>query len=283
MSNGVFGSVKPANLDIENEVELLYSYMPSRGKVDDEFEGRFKKLDASKCLSVCQDEDDNSIDGLFTLKLPLNIFNKSGIYTIYVRPKEFKAKIYALSTLSAYPDIKGIVFNTDDLDGHGSGINGYRIEIPETGNGSNKKYTRIIRSCNYCSVTTDGTFTLSNSNTGFVFCVVTPNLAPDYTNAKTLPMGAAGEEVTLANTKFTPKMVEVEITEHDIETLSYMLEGSQVSDNDNGIITTFNKDGEIYHQARYTTVKDKLNNPLYTVKRKMTDVQNTTDYKDLLS
>lgn len=46
-------------------------------------------------------------------------------------------------------------------------------------------------------------------------------------------------------------MLEVELTTHDIESIATMLEGDQIRNLDNGIITTFNNDGEMYHQAEY--------------------------------
>jgi hypothetical protein len=55
--------------------------------------------------------------------------------------------------------------------------------------------------------------------------------------------------------------------EHDAETLSYMLEGNQLIDKDNALITTFNPKGEIYHQSEYGAYKDVYGNPLYEFKR----------------
>ena len=54
-------------------------------------------------------------------------------------------------------------------------------------------------------------------------------------------------------------MIEVEMVDHDIETLSIMQEGDQVRNLDNGRVTTYNFDGEIYKQAEYFTVKDTYN------------------------
>jgi hypothetical protein len=39
MSSGVFGTVRPANLTIAQDVEILYTYMPSRGETDPIFQG----------------------------------------------------------------------------------------------------------------------------------------------------------------------------------------------------------------------------------------------------
>ena len=62
-------------------------------------------------------------------------------------------------------------------------------------------------------------------------------------------------------------MLELEMVEHDAETLSYMLEGNQLIDKDNALITTFNPRGEIYHQSEYGAYKDTYGNPLYEFKK----------------
>lgn len=55
----------------------------------------------------------------------------------------------------------------------------------------------------------------------------------------------------ISSTKFNPVTVEIEMVEHDADTISTMLEGDQLRNLDTGTITTFNKEGGIYHQAKY--------------------------------
>ena len=56
------------------------------------------------------------------------------------------------------------------------------------------------------------------------------------------------------------------MTDHDIDTISTMLEGSQLRDLDNGLITTFNKDNEIYNQKSVYSLKDsETGEPIYEV------------------
>jgi hypothetical protein len=58
------------------------------------------------------------------------------------------------------------------------------------------------------------------------------------------------------------------MTTHDVDTISYMLENSQLRDLDNGLVTTFNNENEIYHQAEHFTLKDQYTgNPVYEVKQ----------------
>ena len=73
--------------------------------------------------------------------------------------------------------------------------------------------------------------------------------------------GKTGENITLTNTNFNPVMLEVEMVRHDADTISTMLEGNQIRNLDRGIITTFDEDGNIYHQAAYgnITTEDGLN------------------------
>ena len=89
-------------------------------------------------------------------------------------------------------------------------------------------------------------------------------------------------EVRIVNTKFTPKMIEVEMVEHDADTISYMLEGDVVNDRDNAIITTYNDRDEIYHQSDYYVEKDSLGNPLRNVKKKRDNIDHSQDYNNVM-
>jgi hypothetical protein len=66
---------------------------------------------------------------------------------------------------------------------------------------------------------------------------------------------------------FEPIQIDIEMTTHDADTISYMLEGSQLRDLDNGLVTTFNDKNEIYNQAEHFTLKDQYSGkPVYEVK-----------------
>lgn len=275
MSSGIFGSVRPARIIPSRDAEILYSYRPTRSTEDDEFKDGFQELSASECLVNSVTTNKKVIDGMYELRLPLDKFGRKGFYTIYIRPKEKKIKISDVSVLAAYPDVKGVVFaSSEDLTG-------YRIEF-EDGT------TRLIKSCNPCEPvaisTGDGypkttRYNLTDAASSFVFCTVSPSSAPSFKPNGYPYIGVPGEEVTLCNTLFSPKMIEIEMVDHDADTISYMLEGDQVRDRDHGIITTFNEDNEIYHQSDYYTIKSKLGTPLYDVKKNR-DVIDTTQSHD---
>ena len=284
MSSGVFGTVSPAKLTPSKDVDILYTYAPSRGESDADFNG-FKYLNAGECLvpAIEQDNEGGVINGLFKLRLPLDKFNRKGIYTLYIRPKEVKITIVDVSVLAAYPDIKGVVLNTKD-NNIGENLIGYRLEF-EDGT------TRLIKSCNRCEPvivnTGDGypkstRYNLTDSSSDFVFCTVSPSSSPTFKpNAKPY-IGEPGKEVKLINTFFTPQMYVIEMVTHDMDTLSYMLEGDQTNDRDNAIITTYNDKHEIYHQSDYYVLKDRLGNPLYTVRKRREIIDTNQSYDNII-
>jgi hypothetical protein len=63
-------------------------------------------------------------------------------------------------------------------------------------------------------------------------------------------------------------MLDIEMTTHDADTISNMLEGSQLRDLDNGLVTTYNDRNEIYNQSEHFTLKDQYTGkPVYEVKQ----------------
>lgn len=286
MSTGVFGTIRPAYINPSIDVEMYYYYRPSRGMTDKSFNG-YKTLDPSECLSYCVSNDNinDIITGIYNLKLPLRVFNRKGIYNIYIKPKECKVKIVDVSVLAAYPSVKGIVFNLNSGELNGiTDLTGYRIDY---GNG----VSRLIKSCNRCEPvivnTGDGypkstRYNLTDTSSNLVFCTVSPSSAPTFKTNASPYIGELGLEVSVVNTKFTPQFIEVEMVEHDADTISYMIEGDQVNDKDNAIITTYNDDHEIYHQSDYYVLKDKLGNPLYTIKKKRNNIDHSQDYENII-
>jgi hypothetical protein len=285
MSSGIFGTIRPANINISNDVEMYYYYRPSRGETDAEFNG-YKKLNPTSCLSQCvSDYDETKIIGIYDLKLPLNSFNKKGIYNIYIKPKECNTKIVDVSILAAYPSIKGVVLNMSDSELKGiDDLTGYRIEFP---NGTN----RLIKSCNRCEPvivnTGDGypkttRYNLTDTSSNLVFCTVSPSSSPTFKTNVSPYIGEPNQEIKIVNTKFTPKMIEVEMVDHDADTISYMIEGDQANDRDNAIITTYNDEHEIYHQSDYYVLKDRLGNPIYNIRRKRDNIDHGQDYDNIM-
>lgn len=286
MSSGVFGSIRPANVNPSIDVEILYYYRPTRSTTSSDFSG-FKSLNPSEVLIQSKTESGSAIQGIFDLRLPLNEFNRKGFYSIYIRPKVLTAKIVDVSVLASYTDVKGLVLNLNDGDLASAGVTdltGYRIEFSD---GS----SRLIKTCNRCEPTIVNTgdgypkttrYNLTDTSSEYVFCTVSPSSSPTFKPNASPYIGKPTEEISVINTKFTPQLLEVEMTENDADTISYMLKGAQVRDRDNGIITTYNDENEIYQQFDYYTVKNKLGEALYDVKKPRTNIDGDQDYDNVI-
>lgn len=283
MATGVFGSIRGAKVDISKDVDIFYYYRPTRSTEDENFTS-FKALNASECLAEMKDEEGNPIPGAFNLRLPLDKFNTKGFYTIYITPKKIKATITDVSVLAAYPEVKGVVLNMSGELAGISDLTGYRIEYSDG-------TIRLITSYNNCdpvvvnlgdSYPKTTRYKLTDNSSCLAFCTLTPSSSLSFKPDASPYIGAAGDEISIYNTFFSPKMLEIEMVDHDIDTVSTMLEGDQVRDRDHGIITTYNSDKDIYIQHNVYTIKDRLGNPLYDVKSKRENIDSSQNYDNVI-
>lgn len=299
--NGTYGIVKPSLItDINQDVEIWYRYRPNRNTTDETYKNFIKIEDTTSVLQISTtNEDDtngdNRLIGMYELSLPVNIFGKKGFYTIYIKPREYHFTIKDIGALAAYPDIKGIVIDLNAVDNRimfaNDNLVGYRIEYYD--NSERQEYYRIITSNNNCEPVSQN-LTSSNTNTNgyrfndngsLSFLTVTPSTSPSFKSNQTPFIGTPNQQIIITNTKFDPIMMEVEMVEHDIETLSTMIEGDQIRSLDKGLVTTFNENGEIYHQSEFYTIKNTYNqSDIYEVRKKITDNFDTSaDYDELIT
>lgn len=264
--NNVYGTKKPALIN-SSDIEIFYHYRPSRNSDDINFQN-FKKIDSNILTNMSVEEEDITtlLPGMYNLRLPLNIFNKKGIYTLYIKPKEIYTNILDVSTLAAYPNIRGIVIDTSNIEdgiiANGSLV-GYRVEYFNDENIRSSDF-RIITSNNRCEPVAQnlndsmqkGVRYRFNESSNLMFCTLTPSVGMSFKTNSMPYIGTASQKIALINTKFNPFMVEVEMVEHDDETISIMLEGEQLRNLETGTITTFNADGGIYNQVTTGTITD---------------------------
>lgn len=289
--NGIYGTVKPADVDPAKDIDIFYSYKPNANDMGSDYD-TFTKIDSNFLTKsrVNVQSGTEILDGMYNLKIPSDIFGKKGIYTIYIKPKERESIISDVSILMSYPDVRGLVFQKENLDGLDD-LTGYRVEFLDD-NGKKTGESRIITSCGHCSPRNASTkdkyedsirYVYTDTSSNSLFCTVSPSLAPSFRPDKKVYIGTAGSRVKLVNTKFNPVMLELEMVEHDIETLSTSLEGTQVRDLENGKIVTFNDNDDIYSVHEYFTLKDSLAEPIYDVKiKKDTFNEDSADYKDII-
>jgi hypothetical protein len=268
MANGVYGTKKPA-LVTPSDVDIYYYYRPSRSSEATGFEN-FKKLDSNLLANtkapLSDDTDISVLPGMYDMRLPLNVFGKVGIYTIYIKPKEVYGKIIDVSTLAAYPNISGIVLDSTDFVGGDNSmfangaLQGYRVEFFDKGNRIDKY--RIITSNNKCEPvaqnmndsTAKGIRYRFNDSSNLVFCTVTPSMALSFNSSSKPDIGKVNDKIALVSTKFNPVMLEIEMVQHDIDSLYALQTNTQIRDLDKGVITTFDDDGNIIEQALYGNI-----------------------------
>lgn len=286
MSAGVYGTTVPTRVT-SNDVDIYYSYHETRNS-DSVEDAVYTKLPSSILSDVVYDGEtgatDNILEGLYNLKLPLQYFNRKGFYTVYIKPKELPAVITDVSTLTAYPNVRGIVLdsNANGIDSNlknkittNNSLVGYRI-IYINDNGNREDYYRLVTSNNRCEpiVQTSNDLTNKsytyryNESSTLSFLTLTPSAAPSF-KANAAPfIGKPTQRILLVNTLFEPVMLDIEMIDHDLSTISNMLEGSQLRDLDNGLVTTFDENNQIYHQSEHYTVKDAATGkPVFEVKK----------------
>ena len=281
-SNGTYGTRIASNVT-QKDVEIFYSYSPTRNS-DDVNNATFMRL-PSNLLFDAETEDNDVLEGLKNLKLPLQYFNKKGFYSVYIRPKEVKAVINNVSTLTAYPDVRGIVIDTSSVAELSNELRtnnmlvGYRIVYLDE-NGKRENYYRIVTSNNKCepveqslpNVNQNATRYRFNEGSNLTFITVSPSVAPSFKPNATPYIGKVGQQILFVNTKFEPILLDIEMVDKDIENIATMLEGSQLRSLDNGLVTTFNENNEIYHQSEHYSLKDPYTGePIYEVKMNKTD------------
>lgn len=293
MATGAYGLQIPVylkNVDIPNLVDISYCYHETRS-FDSLSRANFKHLD-SGILTVSRRDRENSdvdeyVEGMYNLQLPLSEFNKKGFYTVYIKPKEIEAVIADVGNLTAFPNVRGIVLDSTQilndsistLARKNNELVGYRIiYIDESGNRQN--YYRIITSNNKCepvvqapNSSSDKSYTYRyEDSSSLIFVTVSPSSAPTFKDNATPYIGKPTQRILLVNTFFEPIQLDIEMTTHDADTISYMLENSQLRDLDNGLVTTYNDNNEIYSQSEHYTLKDQYTGkPIYEVKRNKLD------------
>lgn len=294
MSIGVYGTNIPIHIDsnkLSSLVDISYCYNESRA-YDSLSSSKFTSLPSSVLANCTREVDSGSnldeiVDGMYTLQLPLSDFNKKGFYTVYIKPKEYAINITDVGCLSAYSDVRGIVLDTSQIKDPvihqmaltNNGLVGFRIVFLDE-NGVREDYYRIVTSNNKCepviqapNSSSDKTYTYRyDDSSSLTFLTVSPSSAPTFKSNATPYIGKPTQRILLVNTLFEPIQLDIEMVTHDADTISNMLEGSQLRDLDNGLVTTYNEKNEIYAQSEHYTLKENASgNPVYEVKKNKTD------------
>jgi hypothetical protein len=297
MATGNYGTIRPADVSI-NDVEIFYSYTPNRELVTDV---QLIPLDPAEVLIPASNPNNTNeiFGGLYTLKLPTNVFGAKGFFNIIIRPRQIRTTIQDCSVLIDNQDVKGIVFDINQIPldiqnrFENGNLVGYRVEYlkEETGTGQDKiqNLFRIITSNNRALPVTQnqGNSNASvaytfNDNSTSVFCTVSPSSAPSIKPNAIPFIGNPQQEVIITNTFFDPVMLEIEMVEFDDETLAYALFSNQTKSLEDGIYTIYNFGNQIYRQYNLYEVKDQFTGkPLFEVREQKFTIDPTKDFDDI--
>ena len=305
--NSTYGNVKSAFINPQKDVEIFYHYRPTLNSEDINYRN-FKKIeDVNSVFTTVEIEDTaknangepfpNAIlPGIYNLSLPVNIFGRKGFYTVFIRPKEIYCTITDVGALGAYPDVRGIILDMNNIDNDramfgNDNLVGYRIEYLDT-NLERQDYYRLITSNNFAEPITQN-LTSSNTNSNayrfnesgtLAFLTLSPSTGPSFKASSKPYIGTPNQTIIISNTKFDPVCLRIEICENDFDTIATSIDGNQIRSLDNGLLTTYNDDMEIFKQFEFYTLKDNYNkNAKFEVKKRRTDnIDNSIDAPEVL-
>jgi hypothetical protein len=284
MALGSYGITRPADMSPE-DVEIIMHYTPSRDVTEDFV---LKKLDAASLLTPYFHNNDTGgntneiLGGMYNLRLPSNEFNQTGIYTLYLRPAEMRTLITDCGVLSALPNVKGIIIDLNNVDPQfrnkfvAQGLVGFRVEYLNDNGTKIPNFYRIVTSSFYCEpVTTNLTnssqktirYRYVENGSDLLFCTLSPSSAPSNKPNATPFIGQPNQDIIITNTYFNPVTLDIEMAEHDIDTLAIALYGNQTKSMEDGIYTLYDPSNNIYKQYNLFEIRDEFNNLLYEVRQ----------------
>ena len=298
MAIGTYGIVRPSDVSIE-DISMYYNFIPNRETLSN----IIFPLNAAEVLTYNYLPDneqiansENLLEGLYTLKLPATIFNQIGIYTIYIKPKTFTTTIIDCSVLSSLPSVKGIVLDLNTLPSNlqaNNALQGYRVEY--LNDDGTKKLRNVVRYVSTANKAVPISENVGNTNQkairyrfddagSLMFLQLTPSSSSDV-KPNVLPfIGNPGQTVILSNTFFTPLVIEIDMVQNTIDTLANILAGNQVKDVQNGILTYYDENNVITNQFNLFEIKDDVTNvPLYEVKQKRTNIDETQNFNTVIA
>jgi hypothetical protein len=103
---------------------------------------------------------------------------------------------------------------------------------------------------------------------------VKPNVSPF--------IGSPDQTILISNTFFSPLVIEVDMVQNTIDTLTDYVAGEQIKDVDNGILTYYDQDRVIKRQLNIYEIKETVDDvSLYEVKERRTNIDETQNFDDI--
>ena len=287
MSLGIYGTRVLSSTN-SSDVDILYSFSASREQIGD--------LELKPLYPSTTDGDFKKMlgaDGLFKLRLPANVFNNIGFYSILIKPKTFETQIVDCTFIVTSDENqieiskKGIVIPALQFQNQG-GLIGYQLEYFDKNDVKIRNFHRIITSSDLVSISTNNntvqggasTYVLDENGTN-LFLTVTPDEGSIVANDNKVDIGSKGQKVLLSNTFFDPTFIEVEMTDQNIKTLSYALYGNNTRDLETGVYSIYNENNDLYKQYNLYTQKKQFQEGNIDVKEERTNINLDQDFTQI--
>jgi len=297
MSVGFYGITRAADISVD-DISMYYNYTPNRQTSNDDI----YSLTTAELLSYCylpEDEEisgnENLLEGLYNLRLPASIFNQLGIYTIYIKPKTNITTVVDCSVLSALPSTKGIVIDMNSIPENlraNNALQGYKVEYINADRTKLRNVVRYVVTSNKVVPVSENVGNTSqkairyrfNDAGTLIFLQLTPSSSSDVKPNVSPFIGNIGQTILLSNTYFSPLVIEVELVENTIDTISNIIAGEMIKDTQKGILTHYDKDRVIVKQFNVFEIKDDVGNvSLFEVKEKRVNIDATEDFNQIIS
>lgn len=286
MAVGIYGSKKLADCDF-NDVDILYSFSPTRDELGDfQLNPLFSNVTNNEFRKFLGG------DGAYKLRLPATVFNQLGFYVILIKPKSFETEIVDCSFVVTSNDQevqiskKGIVIPKLSFQSTGSLI-GYQLEYFDDNGVKIKNFHRIITSNDLVSVNPSNASSNASStsyvidpNGNQLFLTLTPDEVSLISNESKPDLGKAGQKIIISNTFFDPVMIEVEMVDQNIKTLSYGIFGNAIKDLETGVFSIFDENNNLYKQYNLLTRKKQFSNGRLDIKEERTSINLDQNFFD---
>lgn len=289
MAIGIYGTKKLADVDF-NDVDILYSYASSREVVTDNqllpLFGSITNSDFTKMFGA---------DGAYKLKLPASVFSRLGFYVVLIKPKTFETSIVDCSFIvtETNEDIqisrKGIVIPKLQFQGTGSLI-GYQLEYFDDNGVKIKNFHKIVTGSDLVSPASNTSQSIQGSTTSYVlddngsllFLTLTPDEISLISNTARADLGRAGQKILISNTFFDPLMIEIEMVDQTVKTLSYGIFGNSSRDMETGLFSIFDENNNLYKQYNLLTRKKTFGRGNIDYKEELQDVNYNENFNDII-
>lgn len=288
MAVGTYGTKKLADVDF-NDVDILYAYAENREQTtSNQLIPLYSNVTSANFTKMF------GADGAYKLKLPATVFNQLGFYIVMIKPKTFETNIVECSYIVRESDEdiqiskKGIVIPKLQFQGTGSLI-GYQLEYFDDNGVKVKNFHRIVTGSDLVSPAPSSSQSVGSSslsyvldtNGNFLFLTLTPDEVSLISNTAQADLGHASQKITIANTFFDPVMLEIEMVDQTVKTLSYGIFGNSTRDLELGIYSIFDEEGSLYKQYNLLTRKKQFTNGEVDIKQERDSINLTQNFDDL--